>query len=90
MVYLLRYPINMTNIPKKMSDHGKQTKKDVFMDWYTAGMCQKFWYVGCYMTFLLYKRYVKVTKMTKVKNSGIQTGVCGNLVYECYMNKKAF
>ncbi len=27
--------------------------------------------------------------MTKIENSGIQTGICGNLVYEQYMNKKS-
>ncbi len=27
--------------------------------------------------------------MTKIENSGIQTGISGNLVYEQYMNKKS-
>ncbi len=36
---------------------------------------------GWYMTVLVYKRYVKVTKMTKIENSGIKIGICGNLVF---------
>ncbi len=40
------------------------------------------------MTVLVYKWYVKVTKVTKIENSGIQTGICGNLLYERYMHKK--
>ncbi len=40
------------------------------------------------MTVLVYKRYVKVTRITKIKNSGIQTGIRGNLVQEQYVNKK--
>ncbi len=51
-------------------------------------MCQTFWYVGWYMTVLVYKWYVEVMKMTKIGNSGTQTGMCGNMVYERYMNKK--
>ncbi len=41
------------------------------------------------MAVLVYIRYVKVTRMTKTENSGIQTGICGNLVYERYVNKKS-
>ncbi len=44
---------------------------------------------GWYVTVLVYKQYVKVTKMAKIENSGIKTGICRNLIYERYMNKKA-
>ncbi len=71
-----------------MSDHGKN-KKGVFTDRYTAGICKKILVCGWYMTVLVYKWYVKVTRMTKIENSGIQTGICGNLVYMRYTRKKA-
>ncbi len=67
----------------------QKTKNEFFTNWYTSDICQKFCYLGWYMTVLVYKQYVKVSKMTKIKNSGIQTSICGNLVYEKYMNKKS-
>ncbi len=43
-LYMLRYPRNMTNISKKCLTTAKH-KKEVFTDWYTAGICKKIWYV---------------------------------------------
>ncbi len=38
---------------------------------------------------LVYKWYMKVTKMSKIENSGIQTGICGNLINMSYTRKNA-
>ncbi len=86
LIHADRYPRNMTHISKKMSDHGKKQKRkfsqigiqQVYVK--NSGM-----WVG--ITVLVYKHYVKGTKMTKIENSGIQTGICRNLVYERHMNK---
>ncbi len=40
------------------------------------------------MVVLVYKLYVKATRMTKIENSGIQIGIHGNLVYERYTDQK--
>ncbi len=41
-----------------------------------------------YVTVLVYKQYMKITKMTKIEISGITTGKSGNLMYDLYVNKK--
>ncbi len=69
----------MTTLSKKMPDHSKN-KKAVFTDRYTAGICKKILVCGWYMAVLVYIWYVKVMRTTKTENSGIQTGICGNLV----------
>ncbi len=67
-----------------MSDHGKKQKKR-----FSQISMKKILVCGWYITVLVYKWYVKVTRMTQIENSGIQTGIGGNLVYERYVNKKA-
>ncbi len=86
MLLLLRYPRNMTNISKKMSNHSKK-QKSFFSLVYNRCM-SKILVCGCYMTVLEYNQYVKVTKMTKMKNSGIQTIIYENLVFGRYKRKK--
>ncbi len=43
-----------------------------------------------YITVLVYKWYVKVTKMSKIDNSGIQTVMYENLVHMSYTRKRPF
>ncbi len=44
---------------------------------------------GWCATFLVFKWYVKVTKTSKIENSGSQTGICENLVHMVYIGIKA-
>ncbi len=88
MAYLLSYPRNMTNISKKMFDHGKKQK--VFLQIGLQQLHVRNSVIGWDMPVPAYIWYVTITKMTKNESSGIQASVCGNLVYEQYMIKKPY
>ncbi len=62
-------------------------KKTVFFSliysWYTSEILV----CGQFMTVLGHKWYLRVTKMTAIENSCMQTSMYGNLVYKQYMTK---
>ncbi len=45
---------------------------------------------GWFITVLVYKWYVKVTKISKIENSGMQTCIFENLVYMSYTRKTSY
>ncbi len=66
-------------IPRKCLTMAKNNKKG-FSQIGIQLAYEKILVCGWYMTILVYTWYVKVTRMTEIENSGIQTGICGNLV----------
>ncbi len=77
----------MTNISKKYLTSKKQ-KRSFYRSVYSRYKSEIL-VRGWYMIVLIYKWYDKVMKITKIECYGIQTGICRNLVHECYMNKKS-
>ncbi len=55
---------------------------------YTEDIHKKILVCGEYITILIEKKYVKVTKMTKFENSGVKTTIYENHVYQRYVTKK--
>ncbi len=82
------YPRNLTNISKKMSVHSQKEEWDFLSpvySWITPHVLV----CGWYMTVLVYKWSVNITKLTKIGNSGIQVSMYRNLVCGQYVTKKA-